>query len=215
MTAVFERADAAVRRQDLPVSRRRSEFDVTSAQLAAIDEFNKLYRLARQDAVAPKMTREGRLDADRRLDIVRREHEALVVRAQAQLSDCVAHRERVMTRRAVVAHRHAWFTEKVTTALEAEGFTVVNAGGNGADAVGTAAADQPDVVLLEDKLAMLPGEDVVRQLRTLCPGTLIAVQTEHGGLLGGFLDGGASTAFTRQVPPAEIVATLLQLIASA
>jgi DNA-binding NarL/FixJ family response regulator len=114
--------------------------------------------------------------------------------------------------RAVVAHRQAWFTGKVTAALEAKGFSVVDAGGNGADAVGIAVADQPEVVLLEDKLAMLPGEDVVRQIRTLCPNTLIAVQVEHGGLLGGFLDAGASSGFTRQVPPAEVVAPLLELI---
>jgi DNA-binding NarL/FixJ family response regulator len=160
------------------------------------------------------MTREGRLDAARRLDVVRHEHDALVVRVQTQLRDCAAGREGVMTRRAVVAHRNGWFTGKISIALEVEGFSVVDTGGNGADAVGTAVADQPDVVLLEDKLAMLPGEDVVRQIRTLCPNALIAAQVEHRGLLGAFLDAGASMAFARRVRPTDVVTSLLELIAT-
>jgi DNA-binding NarL/FixJ family response regulator len=110
----------------------------------------------------------------------------------------------------VLAHRSQWFLAKVTSALEAAGLTVVARLSNGADAVGVAVAEQPDLLPVEDNLCIVTGEEVVREVRRFSPHTAVAAQVPYGDSVGRLLDAGAVSVFTRQVPPADVAHALLQ-----
>ncbi len=58
---------------------------------------------------------------------------------------------------------------------------MVASSGNGADAVGTVVAEQPDLLLVEDLLAMVPGELVVREAARFSPSTVVRAQASHAG----------------------------------
>lgn len=189
---------------------RRTQLDLADQQLRAIDAFNRSRRMT-VNAAAVGGSREARMDLARSLEVLRREHEALVARVDAQLR-CAGALRSTSGRRVVLAHRNEWFLSKVTTALRQEGVEIVACLDNGADAVGTALAEQPDLVLVEDKIAMVPGEEVVRQLRRHCPDTAVAAYVDHGDRVAALLDAGAQAVFTRQVPPAEVAETLHELV---
>lgn len=191
---------------------RRSQRDLAAAQLRAIACFHEARRTTEVAAAAATRSRELRMDAARTMEILAREHAALVARAQEQLrlSCHLLHAHEV--RRVVLAHRGLWFIASVRRLLEEEGCEVVATLDNGADTVGVVVAEQPDLLLVQDALAMLPGEQVVRQVRSLCPGTIVAAQASHSDRIGALLAAGAASVFHRQVPPAQVARGLLQLV---
>ena len=191
----------------------RSELDLAAQQLRSIERFNHTRQLAEAAAAAAARSREMRMDAARRIEVLRREHDALVARAHAQLQSSGHLLYGTSYRRVVLAHRNEWFVGKVADALEEHGLVVVARLDNGADVVGLAVAEQPDLVLVEDTLAMVPGEQVVREIREFCPGTVLAAQVPYGDRVGPMLDAGAATVFTRQVPPLDVAAGLLAQLA--
>ena len=160
---------------------RRTELDLVGQQLRAIEQFNRARHAREAAAAAASRTREMRLDATRSLEVLRREHDAVVARAHAQLraSGGVLHGTgsggscwRTAARGSCAASRPGWRTR---------GCAVVAQLDNGADAVGLLVAEQPDLVLVEDALAMARGEDVVRAAREFAPGTLVGVQRRVAG----------------------------------
>ena len=191
----------------------RSELDLAAQQLRSIERFNRTRQLAESAAAAAARSREMRMDAARRIEVLRREHEALVARAHEQLRSGGHVLYGTSHRRVVLAHRNEWFVGKLADTLEEHGVVVVARLDNGADVVGLAVAEQPDLVLVEDTLAMVSGEQVVREIREFCPGTLLAAQVPHGDRVGPLLDAGAATVFTRQVPPRDVAAGLLAQLA--
>lgn len=196
---------------DTPAAAHR-ELDLTTRQLHAIDAFHRARRGAERAAEVAARSRETRMDASRRLDVVRREHEALIARTHEQLrmSQALLHHSRPT---AVVAHRSGWFAGKVAELLGERGLQVVALVDNGADAVGAAIAEQPDLVIVEDTLAMVPGEEVVREVREFCPQSVIAAQTAYADGVEAMLAAGATTAFTRRLRPAEAVDLVLAELA--
>jgi len=188
-----------------------SELDLAMTQLAAIQRFTAERATALAAEVAAH-TREMRLDAARRVDVLRRKQDALVARAHAQLQHAGGPLFVLPPVRAVLAHRSPWFVEKVTSALLEAQVEVVAHTSNGAEAVGIAVAEQPDLVLVEDSLEMVTGEEVVRDLREFCPDTAIAAQVAYGDRVGAMLEAGAETVFTRQVPPADVAEQLQALL---
>jgi CheY-like chemotaxis protein len=192
--------------------RPRSEVELAAQQLQAIDRFNRSRRLAVQAAAAAARSREMRMDATRRLEVLRREHEALVSRAHEQLrltGDLLC---ATAARRVVLAHRNAWFIGKVARVLEDDGLQVVARVDNGADAVGVVVCEQPDLLLVEETLAMVPGEQVVREVRELSPQTIVAAQVQYADRAAALREAGASLVFTRAVGPLDVglgVASLL------
>jgi hypothetical protein len=165
-------------------------------------------RAAREQTLrAMVSSRESRMDTDRRLTILERADRA-VHRTSANGSHSAAPATAHMT--AVIAHRHDWFVGKIADALAEHGVAVVAACNNGADALGTIIAEQPDLVLVGDALAMLTSEELIAEVALLAPQTVVAAQVGHGDQVGRMLDAGARTAFTRQVPPAEVAAALAQ-----
>ena len=191
---------------------RRSEVELAAQQLQGIDRFNRARRTAAEAAAATTRSRELRMDASRQLEVVRRQHEALISRAHEQLRLSGALLRGSAERRTVLAHRNEWFLEKLARSLAEGGITVVARLDNGADAIGLAVAEQPDLLLVEDSLAMVSGEQVVREVRQYSPDTLIAAQVDHGGRVGAFLDAGAVSVFTRQVTPGEVADGLRALL---
>jgi CheY-like chemotaxis protein len=152
------------------------------------------------------------MNAARELDVMRRETHALIARSEQQLRGSGQEPLGTATCTALLAHHNQWYVGKVSGALRDGGCVVLPYVLNGADAVGTAAAEQPDLILVEDALEMLSGQEVVRQIRALCPDTIIAAQVPYSDGIGAMTDAGAVAVFTRQVPPAEVGKALLSLI---
>jgi len=192
--------------------RPRGEVDLAQSQIEAIDRWNRARRAAEQSAELLARTREARLDLDRLLDVTRREHEAMIARTQEHLRDSARVLRGASARRAVVVHRNEWFKDKVCAVLEEHGIDVVMRLDNGADAVGTCIAEQPDLLLVEDSLPMLSGVQVVRKVRTWSPRTISAAHVGHDERIAALLEAGARTAWTRRVPPADVGLALVRLI---
>jgi len=190
----------------------RGEVDLAQSQLDAIERWNRARRAAEQSAELLARTREARLDLDRLLDVTRREHEAMVVRTQQHLRDSARIPRGASARRAVVVHRNDWFKDKVCAVLEEHGIDVVIRLDNGADAVGTCIAEQPDLLLVEDSLPMLTGVQVVRKVRTWSPRTISAAHVGHDDRIAELLEAGARTAWTRRVPPTDVGLALAGLV---
>lgn len=195
-----------------PEWRPRSELDLAAQQLHAVERFNRARRSREEAVSAAARSREMRMDAARSLEVLRRQHDAVVSRAHDQLVASGHLLHTVARRRAVLAHRNDWFLRTVSSALEASGVHVVACTDNGADAVGIIVAEQPDLVLAEDTLSMLPGAAVVREVRHYAPTTVVTAQVAHGDRVGELLDAGAHSVFTRRVPPADVGLSLLRLV---
>jgi hypothetical protein len=205
LTALPEQLEA-------PARRPRTEGELAAQQLRAIERFNTGRHLAEQAAATAARSREMRMDAARSLEVLRREHDAVVLRAHEQLRLTGSLLQALADRRVVIAHRNAWFVGKLAGELRSRGFVVVAQVDNGADAIGIAVAEQPDLLVVEDALAMVPGEQVVRDVLRWCPQTLVAAQAAHGDRVEPLLQAGAAAVFTRQVPPLEAACSLLALL---
>lgn len=195
-----------------PVWQPLSAVELVQRQLEAVDRWNVARRASEEATSTLTRTREARLDRDRLLGVVRREHEAIVARTQQQLETGAVRISGDGCPRAVVAHRNTWFAGKVCDVLEEQGVQVVARLENGADAVGTCIAEQPDLLLVEDSLPMLSGAQVVRKVTTWSPDTVAAAHVGHDAAVAALLEAGARTAWTRRVPPADVGLQLSRLV---
>lgn len=193
------------------VPARRTDLDLAVLQVGAIDSFTAHLRQT-QAAAEGATTREERLDASRLRDVLHRQHEALVAHCDRQLAGTTRPALTLADRRVVIAHRNEWFAGKVAQALEAHGLAVVATTANGAEAVGVAVAEQPDLMLVEDVLPMTTGVQVVQQVRRFSSDTLVTAQVAYGDGMAPLLDAGAAAVFVRSVPPADVAARLLELL---
>ena len=191
---------------------RPTELDLAALQLQALERWHDARRTAERAAAVTEQSREARMDLDRRMEVLRAQHDAIVRRTEEQLRSSVRLLREVPARRAVLAHRDAWFRGRVCADLAARGVEVVAELENGAEAVGVAVAEQPDLLLVEDRLAMLSGEEVVREVRSYAPRTLIAAQVAYEDRLSVMFDAGATAAYTRRVPPLDVAADLARLL---
>jgi CheY-like chemotaxis protein len=193
----------------------RSEIDLAAQQLQAVERFNRTCRMREEAAAAAARSRELRMDAARSLEVLRRQHDAVVARTDEQLRASGQLLRSTAERRIVLAHRNDWLVRKVQQTLEDRGVHVVARTDNGADAVGLVVAEQPDLVLVEDTLAMLAGLEVIREIRQFSPDTVVVAQAAYGDRVGQLLDAGASTVLTRQIPPHDVARSLLRLVGAA
>lgn len=183
--------------------RRRSEADVLVEQVLGIEAWTRDH----PDGVledGSRLSRESRLDLARRRDAEARQRQSLRDWTARGLSGTCDPLLRSASTRAVLTHRNAWFRDKVSGALREAGVDVVAELENGADAVGLVVAEQPDLLLLEDKLPMVSGMDLVRATGRYAPSTLVVVQVEEDWGIGPFLDAGAAMVYSRRIPPADI-----------
>lgn len=147
-------------------------------QVQAVDAWNAARRLRESLLDGAGGSRLGREVASRHADVLRRTHAAIVSRTAGELAGPVGPML-FHTPTAVVAHRHAWFAEKVTGLLEAQGVTVVECTDNGADALGAIVAEQPDVVLVGERLEMMTGQTLLSETHVFAPCTLRTVQADN------------------------------------
>lgn len=120
MTVTSSRDDAAA-----GGGRPRTQLDLAAQRLRAIASFDDARRTAEQAAAVAARSREMRMDAARSLEVLRREHDAVLDRAHQQLELTADLLRQVPDQRVVLAHRSAWFTGKVAQGLEDQGLRVV------------------------------------------------------------------------------------------
>jgi CheY-like chemotaxis protein len=115
----------------------------------------------------------------------------------------------------VVAHRNPWLRDTVAKRLGDEGIDVVGLFEDGADCAGTLVAEQPDLLLVEDRLPTMSGLEVVLRARQFAPRTVVGAQALDAGSVAALFDAGATAVFARRVPPADMIAQLLAHLAAA
>ena len=189
--------------------RGQSPVDLMRAQLDAIDAWHRARRVAESAAQSSMNTRENRLDLNRRLEARRREQEALLERAAAQLRASGGVLAGRLRPRAVVAHRNPWLRDTVASRLRDEDVDVVGLFDDGADCAGTLVVEQPDLLLVEDRLPTLTGVEVVQRARQFSAQTVVGAQVLDAGSVAALFDAGAKAVFARRVPPGEMVDQLL------
>ena len=187
---------------DIPA--RRSELEQRQDRLTAIDAWHMDYMTRRASLEVADASREARMAARRRLDALKRAQAALVARSEqtaAASRDALARRPQA---RAVVVHRSEWLRDKLTLGLADGGVAVVAAVDDGADGLGITIAEQPDLVVVEDRLPSMTGLELVRQVRQFAPHSVVAAHIEDSSGVTNMLEAGALAVFTRRVPPGLI-----------
>ena len=190
----------------------RPQVQLVAQQVEAIERFNRARRQVEQAEAAADYSREMRMDSGRRLEVLRRQHEAVVARTEQQLADTGRPVPETPPTRVLLAHRNEWLLDRVSAGLRDAGLHVVARFDNGADVIGAAVAEQPDLLLVEDTLAMVPGVEVVREVLRYCPGTRVVAQVAYSDGIGTMLDAGAAAAHTRRVTPVEIAESMQLLV---
>lgn len=184
------------------------EVEQLQQQLEALQSFNEHLRDVERSADSAG-SREGQMDRSRALEVLRRTQETLRERLNSAATVDWASADRV---RVVVAHRHEWFVAKLTQALDHHEAALVASVSNGADAIGIALAEAPDLVLVDARLEMVTGHEVARSLSRYLPQTKVVGTVNDGGEVAAMLDAGAIAAFTKQVAPEQVVLEALTLL---
>jgi CheY-like chemotaxis protein len=113
--------------------------------------------------------------------------------------------------RGAVAHRSEWFRERLSTCLEVRGVAVIVA--DEVEVVGVpASVARPDLLIVEDRLTSLTGPEVIRRVRELMPGVLVAVQVDGQEHWQACLDAGADAVLPRALPPEDMADRLVELL---
>src|SRR5438128_1645112 len=103
--------------RDQPVGwHRRLDSEVLADQLRGINAWNAARRaieMAEQAVASGARSREMRLDLDRSMEVIRRQHEALVRRTEEQLAASARVLRSTAPARALVVHRNEWFKDKL------------------------------------------------------------------------------------------------------
>jgi CheY-like chemotaxis protein len=202
-------------RADLQIVRprwaRRTLAETLEDQLAGIAAFHEDRLAAEQAVAATGISRELKLDAHRRLDVVRRQHQALIAVVDDALRSAGSPLPGLAPR-VMLVHRNEWLRRRVSGDLTARGIEVVAELDNGAEGVGVAIAEQPDLILTEDTLAQVSGMQLLAAACRYAPRTMMAVQVAYADALMGAFDAGAVAAFTRRIPPADIAGELARLV---
>lgn len=191
---------------------RRTEAELTRMQLEAIESWHRARRKAEDAAQVRTASREARMDVTRRMDVLREQHRAIVARAEQHLERSVHLLAARVPHRAVIVHRNEWFVAKLAEELRCQGVEVVGTLENGAEGIGIVVAEQPDLLVVEDTLPMVPGEEVVREARRFAPSTLVVAQVAYEDRIQPLLDAGARAAYTRRVPPGDVARELMVLL---
>jgi CheY-like chemotaxis protein len=159
--------------------------------------------LARRLSVDPTAAgdREMQMDARRQL--------AGWQRTRVAMQACLARRRRAWTSctpepRAVLVHRNPWMRSQLSKELVRRGLRVIGEAEDGAVAVALAIVEQPDLLVLEDRLPWVSPLDVVEVVHHFAPGTAIAVQLEDTADAPEMLEVGATAVFSRDVKPDEV-----------
>ena len=159
----------------------------------------------------PRDSREGQIDATRWREIRRRCEAAMTLSAEAVPADNWLEPAR-MAPRAVVAFWHDWRREQLSAALEAQGLHVVSASRNAAETLGHVIWQQPDLLVVGERLEMLTVEALIALTGQFSTHTVIAAQASEADGLGEILDAGVRGAFSRQLGAQLVAVELSDLV---
>ena len=189
-----------------------SEAELITAQILAVDA----WFLARGRAAAPPRSdsREDQTERRRQAHVLATIREAIRDRTGGELGAAAPQQRVRVAPRLVVAHRNAWFVDKLAAALAECGVQLVARLDNGAAALGVVIAEQPDLLVIEDTMALMTGAEVLAEAGQFAPRTLVAVQVQEHDRAARLSQAGAAATFLRAVPPAEVAAELSALLAS-
>lgn len=177
-------------------------------QLAGIDTFHRLTQPGQQLLTS----REERMDAARASDVSTSVRAALVERTGLGLTGAGEPLCWPSPPRAVLAVRHEWFRTMMGAALVKRGIDVIAQPENGAEALGIVIAEQPDLLLAQDKLAMLSGVELITLVRQCSPVTLSVGQVSYIDEIESMIDAGAVTACTRRTAPDDVADQMVGLL---
>lgn len=150
----------------------------------------------------PGGSRDDRMDGARRLAVLRRTHAAVAASAARELARLPAPMRRPAPT-AVVAHHHPWFRDKACALLAEHGFKVLERTENGADALGAIIAEQPDLVLVGDRLTMMTGADLLSETALFSPLSVRLAQADQAG---------AHAVLLRQLSPFDVPGDVARLV---
>ena len=181
------------------------------AQLTSIEMWHNAQR-AREDARRVRgPLRDQRVEVARREQAMSRQVEALRRRTEQSLT---ASRQVITAGapRVLVAQRQSWTGAALCSALLAlRGDAYVVQAVDGAEAVGIAIADQPDLLVLDDRLPLMNADEVIPAVRQFSARTLVAVAASTRQEVTAALDAGAGYAFVR-TSAAHTARTVLGLL---
>lgn len=182
-------------------------------QVHGIDAWCAALTSRQELLLGPGGSRNGRLNGARRLDVLHRAQEALVAMTARGLARDPSPTQ-YGARTAVVAHSHPWFRDRVCALLTAHGLEIVVCTDNGADALGAIIAEQCDLVIVGDRLAMMTGVDLLAEATLFSPSSVRIVQGD-GERSVDLLAAGAHAVLPRSVPAAALVERVAHLLALA
>ena len=165
-------------------------------------------RLERDPETEPD--REAQMDARRRLAGLHRIRSAVAACEESRSNGLVASEDRL---RAVIVHRSTWLRARLAEELQRLGIQVVGEGEDGAVAVAMALVDQPELLILEDRLPWVTPLEVVEEVHKYAPNTVVVVQIEDSVEAEEMVAAGATAVFSRTVHPDELSAACADLVA--
>ena len=201
--------------QDDAPEAEHAAIQLTLRQLEAIERFHEGRAAQEHAAELAARTREQRMDAQRRMGVLRRQQEALVARTHEQLRASGELLSGPTRLRAVVAHQRPWFSERLVALLRERDVSVVGPLDNGADAVGVVVAEQPDLLVVGDVLVMQSTDAVVAEVARHSSDTLVAAQVPSPVQAGALLDSGARVVIASGSTPEELLEQALPLLRDA
>jgi DNA-binding NarL/FixJ family response regulator len=92
------------------------------------------------------------------------------------------------------------------------GVEVLAEADDGADGLGISIAEQPDLVLVEDRLPSLPALELVAAVREYAGHALVGAQVEHEADVAPLVEAGVNAVFSRRIPPAVMAEELHALL---
>lgn len=185
----------------------RTSTQLLALQLRAVEAWGA-HRVAELSPTSGG-SREDKMDRSRRLELLERQHVAVLARLDRQW---LAPFRDVSGARAVLALRQEWYAEKVAATLAEHGVSVLDDCDNGADVLGTVLAEQPELLVLECRLPMHGGVDLVEALCRFAPGTLVVVVGAYDEEVAVLRRAGAALAFPRQRPTDQVLGELVELL---
>ncbi len=190
----------------------RTQAELLVLQVQAVDAWVRARGDAQECDTADRAGAQPAADLGREAATRLQERDALRARVADHLSLSGGPLAARVPVRAIVAHRSPCTRTAFACALKARGISVVGSCTDAAQAVGTAVAEQPDLVLVEDQLPTAPTPELVRRLREFAPSAVVAALTVHGSHRGDLVEAGAHCVCAC-VPPDDVVALLVRGLA--
>jgi DNA-binding NarL/FixJ family response regulator len=112
--------------------------------------------------------------------------------------------------RCLVADDHPALLRAVSSYLAQNGFDVVGEADSGDRALALAAAERPELALVDYRMPRSGGADLVRRLKAASPATHVAVYTAEAdeSVVAAVLEAGAAAVLLKEAPLADLVRAL-------